>query len=415
MSNHALFSVIGIEIEYMLVDKETLAIQPKSDLVLTRLAGELVNEVALGDISASNELVLHVIELKNNGPKPAQGALAAAFQKTILQLQPILDEFHLRLLPTGAHPWMNPALETKRWPHGNRSIYQQYDAIFDCKGHGWSNLQSMHVNLPFANDDEFCQLHNLIRLLLPLLPALAASSPFLDGKKTGFLDSRLDFYGKNQQLIPSICGEIIPPFIRSEEQYHHDVLEPMYAEISPFDPEGVLQYEWLNSRGAIPKFGQMAVEIRILDPQECVHADIAIAKLIHAVLKRWHESGITQHLEQPIETATLKAIYERSLKTGLAVVVDDEALLTQWHLPKHHPQTLTQIWSWLIEQVSSELDHPSQHALEHILRHGNLSERILRACEDSKSKKHLIQVYRTMGDCLIKDQQFDPKNPLYLS
>ena len=66
MSNYPLFSVLGIEIEYMLVDKDTLAVQPKSDVILHTLAGKSINEVVLGDIAASNELVMHVIELKNN-------------------------------------------------------------------------------------------------------------------------------------------------------------------------------------------------------------------------------------------------------------------------------------------------------------------------------------------------------------
>ena len=42
MSDYSLFSVIGIEIEYMLVDKTSLNIQPKSDVILKELAGELV-------------------------------------------------------------------------------------------------------------------------------------------------------------------------------------------------------------------------------------------------------------------------------------------------------------------------------------------------------------------------------------
>ena len=43
MSNFPLFSVVGIEIEYMLVDKEHYNIQAKSDLVLSSLAGKQVN------------------------------------------------------------------------------------------------------------------------------------------------------------------------------------------------------------------------------------------------------------------------------------------------------------------------------------------------------------------------------------
>ena len=408
MSNYPIFSVLGIEIEYMLVDKKTLAVQPKSDLILNLLAGKPVNEVALGEIAASNEFVLHVIELKNNGPKPPDAPLAKQFQQTIMQLQPLLEQYHLQLLPTGAHPWMNPLEETKRWPHGNRTIYQQYDTIFNCKGHGWANLQSMHVNLPFSNDHEFCQLHNTIRLLLPLLPALAASTPFLDGVKTGLLDSRLDFYGKNQQRIPSISGDIIPDFTYSAEQYQNDILKPMYRDISEFDPQGILQHEWLNSRAAIAKFEYMAIEIRILDSQECVNADIAIAKAIHAILKRWHDSGSQLHIEKNYSTKKLKAIFDQTIKDGLAVRIDDRELLEQWQIPNKNPMSLHEVWSLLIERISEDLDHPSQLALEHILKHGNLSERILRACNNNFSKEKLTGVYRQIGDCLMQNQQYQP-------
>lgn len=406
MSSYPIFSVLGIEIEYMLVDKDTLAVQPKSDVILNILAGKQVNEVVLGEIAASNELVMHVLELKNNGPKPPHHPIAQQFQQAIMQLQPLLDKHNLQLLPTGAHPWMDPLLETKRWPHGDKSIYQQFDSIFNCQGHGWANLQSMHVNLPFSNDDEFCQLHNTIRLLLPLLPALAASTPFLDGKKTGLLNSRLDFYSKNQQRIPSISGDIIPEFIRSEAQYKNEILEPMYRDISPFDPEGTLQHEWLNSRAAIAKFESGAIEIRIIDTQECVNADIAIAQAVHAILKSWHGSGSQYYMEKICPTKQLKTIYDQTIKNGLTVPIDDDEVLTQWQLPKKHAMTARDAWALLIERVSPELDQTSQLALEHILRQGNLSERILHACQGDTDRETLAKVYRQLGGCLLKNQQF---------
>ena len=277
MSDYSLFSVLGIEIEYMLVDKN-LNVRPKSDVILHSLAGEQVNQVELGDIAVSNELVMHVLELKNNGPKPPDAPIAQQFQQTIQDLQPVLTQHHLQLLPTGAHPWMNPLTETKRWPHGDRAIYHQFDSIFNCQGHGWANLQSMHVNLPFANDEEFCNCITASVYSFLCYPLWQQAPPFLM-EKDWFKDSRLHFYGKNQLRIPSISGEIIPEFICSTTQYHQDILTPMYRDISPFDPEGTLQYEWLNSRAAIPKFNHKAIEIRILDSQECVHADIAIALL----------------------------------------------------------------------------------------------------------------------------------------
>ncbi len=85
MSNYPLFSVLGLEIEYMLVDKNTLAVQPMSDILLKHIAGKQVNEAVLGDIAISNELVMHVIELKNNGPKSPHLPIADHFQQTIIQ------------------------------------------------------------------------------------------------------------------------------------------------------------------------------------------------------------------------------------------------------------------------------------------------------------------------------------------
>ncbi len=403
-SDYTLFSVLGLEIEYMLVDRDTLDVRPKSDVILNHLAGHEASEVVLGEIAASNELVMHVLELKNNGPKPVTAPVGMQFQETILALQPLLEAHHLQLLPTGAHPWMDPLTETKRWPHGNRDIYQQYDSIFNCCGHGWANLQSMHINLPFSNDDEFSQLHNAVRLILPLLPALAASSPFLDGRATGLLDSRLYFYDKNQQRVPSITGDVIPEFIESPAEYQDHILSPMYRDISPLDPKGLLQHEWLNSRAAIPKFDIKAIEIRILDSQECVNADIAIAHAIHSILKSWHHQS-HRHLERPCDTLRLKSIYDRTIKDGLSVLIDDSEILTQWQLPKRR-MSARDAWSMLIERVSPDLTSTSQRALEHILRYGNLSERILRACQNEHKRATLTRVYRQLGDCLLTNQPF---------
>lgn len=404
MSNFSIFSVLGIEIEYMLVDKESFNIQPKSNLILEALAGRPVNEVVLDEIGISNELVMHVLELKNNGPKPFDAPVAEQFQKTLLEIQPVLSEQNLVLMPSAAHPWMDPHVETVRWQNENNEIYEQFDAVFDCKGHGWSNLQSMHVNLPYANDEEFCQLHNLIRLILPLLPALAASSPILEGKATGLLDSRLHFYSQNQQRIPSITGDVIPEFIRTEEEYKNRILNPMYADIHPYDPKGILQYPWLNSRGAIPKFDHKAIEIRIIDTQECVTADIALAKVVHAILKNWFDSS-HYFLGTPCETKRLKNIFEHSIKSGLSTLIDDSELLRQWQVPKQL-KTCRDVWSFLIEKNSFMLRQQEQLALEQILIHGNLSERILRAAGKNAPLDAIKKTYEQLTFCLLTNQQF---------
>src|SRR5690606_39942565 len=84
---------------------------------------------------------------------------------------------------------------------------------------GWSNVQSTHLNLPFYDDQEFARLHAAVRLLLPILPALCASTPVLNGKFTGSFDTRLKYYKSNQNRIPSIAGKIIPEAVFSRRNY----------------------------------------------------------------------------------------------------------------------------------------------------------------------------------------------------
>jgi hypothetical protein len=143
------FSAYGIELEYMIVGRSTLAVRPIADELLRRIAGHPASDVVHGDLGWSNELVLHVIELKNVRPTPLLEALPVAFAREIRAANEKLDELDATLMPTGMHPWMDPRTEARLWPHDNADIYGTFDRIFDCRTHGWANLQSMHINLPF--------------------------------------------------------------------------------------------------------------------------------------------------------------------------------------------------------------------------------------------------------------------------
>ncbi|KTD04063.1 Glutamate--cysteine ligase, GCS2 [Legionella geestiana] len=408
MHPHSLFSVVGIEIEYMLVDCETLAVKPVSDRVLQTLGnGVLDNEIDLGDIAVSNELVLHVLELKNSAPCSPASPIARHFQEALEALKEPLDRLGCRLLPGGAHPLMNPLTETRRWPHGNRDIYLQYDTIFDCRGHGWSNLQSMHVNLPYAGDEEFCRLHSAIRLILPLLPALAASTPFLDGKNTGFHDARLAVYATNQQKIPSITGGVIPDFSPNPRAYTRDILTPMYADISPYDPKGILQHSWLNSRGVIPKFDCNALEIRILDTQECVAADIGIAEFVFCLLKHLVDT-CPMLTENPPQTARLRAVYEDTIRDGLNAEIHDTSLFEHWGVNGCHPVSAREVLSHWFDAIAPQLSSDGRNAIARILQHGNLAERLLRVCGQTPSREALHAACATLADCLAGNRPFLP-------
>ncbi len=255
-----LFQGYGIELEYMVVDKDTLAVKPITDEVLKHELGAYGSDFENGFVTWSNELVLHVIELKSTRPELNFNALENGFADDIKRINAILDKHNAMLMPTAAHPFMDPLKETKLWPHDSNEVYALYDTIFDTKGHGWSNLQSTHLNLPFYDDEEFAKLHAAVRLILPLLPALCASSPILEGQLTGVLDTRLNFYKTNQAKIPSITGKVIPEAIFSKRNYLNSIYEKIKTDLSGYDKENILNPIWVNSRGAIPRFDRGSID-----------------------------------------------------------------------------------------------------------------------------------------------------------
>src|SRR5690606_19484263 len=189
------------------------------------------------------------------------------------------------LLPTGMHPWMEPEHELRLWPHDNAEIYSAFDRIFGCRGHGFANLQSMHINLPFADDEEFGKLHAAIRLVLPLIPGLSASLHLVEGRLLCTLDNRLEAYRTNCARVPSVTGLVVAEAVYSRASYEAEVLQAIYRDLAELDPEGVLAHEWVNARGAIARFDRMAIEIRTADTQECPRADLALAELVVAAVR----------------------------------------------------------------------------------------------------------------------------------
>ncbi len=389
----------------MIVRRDDLAVLPVADLVLQEAAGELVNEVERGRLCWSNELVLHVIELKTNGPATSLAGLADEFTRQCRDINRALEPLGGMLMPGAMHPWMDPDRETRLWPHGDRSIYAAYDRIFGCRGHGWSNLQSAHLNLPFSGDEEFGRLHAAIRLVLPLLPALAAASPVVNGRVTGLLDNRIEAYRLNQARIPSITGAVIPEAVYTRKAYRQKVLDSLYRDIAPHDPEKILQYEWLNSRGAIARFERNAIEIRLLDVQESPQADLAIIALVVEVLRELVAEVQASWNEQKLWTeTTLAGIFNDVLRDGRAAVVSDPRYLALFGL-RGARLSVGELWRSLADRLVAR-ENEAWQPLQTILDSGPLARRILVALGAEPGRGQLAEVYRELCACLAEGRVF---------
>jgi gamma-glutamyl:cysteine ligase YbdK (ATP-grasp superfamily) len=398
----AAFAAYGIELEYMVVDTGTLAVRPVVDELLRRHAGAITGDFEDGAVTWSNELALHVVELKHTAPAPLRGG-ARAFAASAARADATLRGIGCRLLPGGMHPWMRPD-EFRRWPHDNAAIYAAYDRIFDCRGHGWSNLQSCHLNLPFADDREFERVHLAARALLPLLPALSAASPFCEGRFTGWLDFRLETYRHNQQRVPRITGAVVPEPVRSRQQYFDTILRPMWADIAPLDGDGLLQEEWLNSRGAVAKFSRDALEIRLLDCQESPFCDFAICALVVAVLQalageRW--ASLDDLAALPTEQLAQQLL--DVARDADRAVVRMPALLAALGLDAR-AAAAGDVWRRLADAVLPDAAHVDADLvppLQTILAHGPLARRMLDAVGTAPDAAALRALARKLADCLV--------------
>lgn len=403
-----LFEGFGVELEYMIVHEETLKVLPITDQVLKAFSGTFIDEIENGKISWSNELALHVIELKTNGPAKSLDSLALEFSNNVKQINELLRSFQGMLMPTAMHPFMDPYSEMVLWPHERNEIYEKYNEIFDCRGHGWANLQSVHLNLPFQGDEEFARLHAAIRVILPILPALAASSPIKDKQYSGLKDTRLQVYQSNQKRIPSIAGKVIPEPVFSKQAYEEKILQKNYRDISPYDPEGLLQDEWLNSRGAIARFQRNAIEIRVLDIQECPAADLAILKLIVSTIKSLTNESYSKLEEQKDwEIDTLYELFQNCVKNAEEAVIENPAYLNLFGFDQ--PSTTAgALWKFLADRAEG-LTETDKDALRIIQEKGTLSTRITRSLgklsdTEIPDQIMLLSVYRKLSNCLRENK-----------
>lgn len=402
------FAGYGIELEYAIVDATSLDPLPLAPKLLRALGSGHAKPMAGAAIDWSNELVQHVVEMKNVEPAPSLTALGPAFRAGIEYARRCASPFGVALMPTAMHPWMD-ADNAAIWTDEGAEIYRTFDRIFDCRRHGWANLQSMHINLPFADDAEFARLHAAVRAVLPLIPALAASSPIADAERAPFLDYRLEVYRTNAERVPSITGAVIPDNANDRADYERNVLAPMYRDIAVHDPDRVLQHEWLNAHGAIARFDRNAIEIRVCDTQECPRADLAVAALVVAVVRALYDErwcGLSD--QQTLPTARLATLLRDTIRDGDEATIVDGDYLRMFGVDGTGVHA-EDVWAHLVQQCDRDalvLNARYREPIEMIANAGPLARRILRAIDGPPSRSTLKPIYQRLCDCLSKDELF---------
>lgn len=278
------FEVAGMELEYPTVDRD-LNVVSLVEPAFKALAGRGTSDVDLGAVGFSNEIADHVFEVKTQEPLRSLAEAERALAEGIQRFSAVLRaEFGARLLPTGMHPWFDPR-RGKLWTRSGLKIYSTYARLFNVQTHGWMNVHASHLNLPLGREADAMAMHTAAALLIPYLPAIAASSPMYDGELQPAADGRLAWILEHQARIPESCGELVPEYVDSFSDYRKKILAPMYTALDRLPDTAPIRHEFFNTRGAILRFARRAMEIRVLDTQECVKMDVAVAVFVRSALK----------------------------------------------------------------------------------------------------------------------------------
>ena len=252
---------VGIEEEYALLDPGTLALVPAFERL--RVAAQA--DPVLAE-SVAGELISSEIEIRSGRGEDLADALVRQADCR-RRLRALAEAHGVRLGSTGTHPL---------------SDYREQDLIdtehYRRVGEGlkyvaWrNNTFSLHVHVGVRGGDRAVRVCDRLRPILPILLAISANSPYVDGQDSGLHTARTQIFTKS---FPR-CG--VPDAFGSWRAWAD------YVEL-------------LVRTGSIVEFTQLwwsvrphhdfgTVEVRICDAQSSAAEAEALVTLIVACVAR---------------------------------------------------------------------------------------------------------------------------------
>jgi glutamate---cysteine ligase / carboxylate-amine ligase len=248
---------VGLEEEFGVLDPGSLGLVPRFEEL--RDAGQA--DPVLAE-SIAGELISSEIEIRS-GRCLDLGAAFAAQRDRRRRLFALAADIGVSLGATGTHPWSD---------YREQQIIdtEHYHRVEDgLKYVAWrNNTFSLHVHVGVRGADRAVLVCDRLRPVLPLLLAISANSPFLDGRDSGLHSARSQIFTKS---FPR-CG--IPDAFGSWDAF------ASYIDFL-VQTRSIVEYTqvWWSVR---PHFSFGTVEVRICDAQMTAAESEALAGLIVA-------------------------------------------------------------------------------------------------------------------------------------
>jgi carboxylate-amine ligase len=248
---------VGLEEEVMLLDPHDWSLASRIDDVLPALSGPVADHAAAETHGSALELF--------TGPHATVAEAAGELADLRAGLAQDLAPLGVRAAVAGTHPFV-------QWSDVEVSPGARYQSIYDSMRElaRREPTFALHVHVAVPNAEAAVRALRGVRVHVPLLLALAANSPFWQGRDTGLASARVPVFG----TFPRVG---IPRPFRDYADYVEaiDVLLRCGAFPEP-------TFLWWDVR-LQPKLGTL--ELRIMDAQTRSGDNAALAALVQCLVR----------------------------------------------------------------------------------------------------------------------------------
>ncbi len=266
----------GIEEELFLVDPVSgnLIDNPDQEIFETceTTSGphKVVREFLRAQIETNTKVCSSIAELRN------------ALRETRKIVVDAAERHGAKALAASTHPFAT--LGERAVTEGER--YERFAMTFQ-EGLRRFVIGGMHIHAGFGNTESRIPVMTALRRYLPLLHALSTSSPFIEGRDTGFKSYRLT-------LVGGLPRTGMPGALKSRSDY--DRLLSEYQRMGFAETGGDL---WWDIR---PSHSYPTVELRICDVCPRIEDTVSIAAIYACLIRRL--SRLQREGELPEEPLT---------------------------------------------------------------------------------------------------------------
>jgi glutamate---cysteine ligase / carboxylate-amine ligase len=248
---------VGIEEEVMLLDPRDWSLASRIDEVLPALPAAIADRAAAETHGSALELA--------SLPHPTVAGAVGELVDLRAGLAAGLAPLELRGAVCGTHPFA-------QWSEVEVSPGARYRTIYDTMRElaRREPTFALHVHVAVPDGESAVGALRGLRVHVPLLLALAANSPFWQGRDTGLASARVPIFG----TFPRVG---IPRRFASYAEYVEAVDVLLRCDAIP-DPT----YLWWDVR-LQPKLG--TIEVRVMDAQTRVRDNAALAALVQCAVR----------------------------------------------------------------------------------------------------------------------------------